>query len=302
MPGEGLPARRRPAGAGRPAAAGPRSLVGGKRGGRNRASRAGQHLDAGFSHGDGVLPLRGQAVVLGYDGPAIGELADARLAGIDHRLHRERHPWFEDQPCTGLAVMQDLGLLVELASDAVAAELTHHREAVLLGMALDGSTQVAQTGARTHMADAEPHALMGHVDQAARLDARLADEVHPAAIAVVAVLDHGDVDIEDVPGFEHALAGYAVANLVVDRGADGFGVRLVTRRRIVERRGDRVLNADHVLMAQVVQLSGRYAGPHVGGNEIEHLGSEPARNAHALDLFRALHDYGHWSDYARILG
>jgi hypothetical protein len=39
-----------------------------------------------------------------------------------------------------------------------------------------------------------------------RRDRRVADEEHPARVAVELVLDHGDVDVDDVAGLQHALA------------------------------------------------------------------------------------------------
>src|SRR5690349_10243243 len=161
-----------------------------------------------------MLPLRREAVVLGDDGPAVGELADRRLAGIDHRLDSEGHTGLEGEPGARLAVVQDLRLLMELAADAVTAELAHDREPGFLGTRLDGGADVAQARARAHGADAFPHALVGDVDEAARLDARLADVEHAAAVAVVAVLDYRDVDVQDVARLEDALTGHAVADLV----------------------------------------------------------------------------------------
>ena len=110
------------------------------------------------------------------------------------------------------------------------------REAVLLGVGLDRGADVAEAAAGPHLADAEPHALVGHLDQAPRLDARLADVEHAAGVAVVAVLDDGDVDVQDVARLEHPLARDAVADLVVDRGADRLSERAVARRGVVERR------------------------------------------------------------------
>ena len=42
----------------------------------------GEDLVAGLGDEHGVLPLRRQAVVLGDDGPAVGELADAGLPAL----------------------------------------------------------------------------------------------------------------------------------------------------------------------------------------------------------------------------
>src|SRR5205823_13040904 len=111
----------------------------------------------------------------------------------------------------------DLRLLVELAADAVAAELAHDREPGFLGARLDGGADIAQARTRANAADAFPHALVGDVDEAACLDARLADVKHAAAVAVVAVLDHRDIDVQDVARLEDAIAGHAVTDLMVHR-------------------------------------------------------------------------------------
>src|SRR5437879_800060 len=153
----------------RPARAGWRRSRG-KCGRRRRTLRERHDLVALLGDGDRVLPLRGEAVVLRHDGPAVGELTDAGLAGVDHRLDREGHARLKRQSGPRLAVVQDLRLLMEFPADAVAAELAHHREALSFGVRLDRRADVAQAGAGPYRADAEPHAFEGRVDQALCLD------------------------------------------------------------------------------------------------------------------------------------
>jgi hypothetical protein len=172
-------------------------------------------------------------MVGGDDRPAVGELADVALAGVNHRLDREGHALDELEPLPGLAVVQDLRLLVEAPSDAVAAELAHHAVAVRLGVLLDREADVAEGRARMHRADALPHALVGDLAQATRLHRGLADVEHAAGVAVPAVLDDGDVDVDDVAIAQHLVARHAVANLVVHRGADRLRIRTVAGRGVV---------------------------------------------------------------------
>src|SRR5439155_15299473 len=113
--------------------------------------------------------------ILGDDGPAVGELADAWLAGVDHRLDGEGHARLQAQPGLRPSVVEHLRLLVELAADAVPAEFPHHRKAVALGVRLNGVPDVAQVSAWAHSLNAEPHALVSCLTQAARLDRGLAD-------------------------------------------------------------------------------------------------------------------------------
>ena len=177
-----------------------------------------------------MLPLRRQRVVGGDDRPAVGEAADAGAAGVDHRLDGEDHPGLQLEAGAGAAVVQHLRLLVELPADAVAAELAHDARS-------RGSRRsfwivcadVAEVRAGPHGADAAPHRLVGDVDQPPRLDRRRADVEHAARVAVEAVLDHGDVDVDDVAGLQLLVAGDAVADDVVDRRADRRRIGRVAR-------------------------------------------------------------------------
>ena len=90
------------------------------------------------------------------------------------------------------------------------------------------------------IADAAPHGLVAGLGQAlARSTGGLADEVHAAGVAVEAVADHRDVDIDDVAGLQAPLVRDAVADHVVDRGADGLReapVVEIGRDRLAARR------------------------------------------------------------------
>src|SRR5688572_2811650 len=272
---------------------GPGHASGIQRGPRRGAGRNGEHLAAGRGHQHGVLPLRRQAVVLGHHGPAVGELPDLGLAGVDHRLDGEGHARLQREADAAPAVVEDLRLFVELPADAVPAELAHHAVAVLLGVRLDGVADVAQVRARPHLADALPQAFVGHLAQAARLDRGIADVKHAAGVAMEAVLDHRYVDVDDVPGTQLLVAGHAVTHHVVDRGADRLGERLVAGRRVVERGRGSLLLAGDEFMAEAVELARRGAGLDVRSDIVENLGGALARNAHFLDVLRGLDADGH---------
>src|SRR5690606_20886141 len=133
-------------------------------------------------------------------------------AGIDHGLDREDHARLQAHARAGLAVVQHLGILVEAPPDAVAAIFAHHGKARRFGVFLDGMADVAQGGARPDLLDAQPHAFVGGVDQAARQDGRLAHAEHAAGVTEPAVLDDGDVDVHDVAVLQDLVAGDAVAD------------------------------------------------------------------------------------------
>ena len=148
-----------------------------------------------------VLELRRGRAVLGHRGPAVGKHLHLVAAGVDHGLDGEEHALAQGQPGAGLAVMQDARRVVEHPADAVAAEIAHHRKPVVFGVALDGVAEVAQGRPRADDRDAAHHRLVGDIDETLRLHPDLvAEGEHAAGIAVPALQDHGDVDVQDVAG------------------------------------------------------------------------------------------------------
>ena len=94
-----------------------------------------QNLQSSLGHEEGVLPLGGGQFVLGDDGPAVGTVdEDLPSAHIDHRLDGEHHAGNEEHTRAFLAVVQYFGVVVELDTHTVAAQVTHHAEAVLMSV------------------------------------------------------------------------------------------------------------------------------------------------------------------------
>src|SRR5688572_24797703 len=158
----------------------------------------GEDLAAVLGDADAMLELGGEAAVAGDGGPAVVEQFDRRLADVDHRLDGEEHSGPELRPGAGAAGVDDLGRIVEDAAEAVAAEIADDAVAIGLGVGLDGMADVAEMVAGPGRGDAADHALIGHVDEAARLDPDVADQEHAAGVPVPAVEDDGDVDVDDV--------------------------------------------------------------------------------------------------------
>src|ERR1019366_5552004 len=105
----------------------------------------------------------------------------------------------------GLAVMQNLRVFMIHAADSMSAVFAHHRKSLAFGQALDRMADVAQMGTGTHQLDRAPHGILAHLGQALPEHRRLADKVHAAGIAVIAVLDERDVDVEDIAALEPTL-------------------------------------------------------------------------------------------------
>ncbi|MNG01284.1 hypothetical protein D3C84_842560 [compost metagenome] len=111
---------------------------------------------------------------------------------------------------------------------------------------------------------------------------------------MVAVLDHRHVDVEDVAILERLVIGDAMADHVVDRGADRLGEALV-----VERRGNGLLHVDDVVVADTVQFLGGHAGFDMLADHLQHFGGQAAGNAHLLDFGGRLDGDGHIGSQAQ---
>src|SRR5262249_6190268 len=186
-----------------------------------------------------------------------------RLAEIDHRLDGEQHAWLKREPFAGFSVMQDVGPVVEYAAEAMAAEIAHHAAALAFGVALDGSADIAGSGAGLDGGDAPHERVVGDLEQSLRRARDLADAIHAARIAVPAVDDERHVDIENVALFQRTRARDAVADHVVERGADRF-----REATIVERSRDRAM-VHGECKNEVVERLGGDSRLHLIDKEIE---------------------------------
>ena len=78
------------------------------------------------------------------------------------------------------------------------------------------------------------------------------DIKHAACVAVVAVFNDRNIDVNNVPIFKCFITGYAVTNLLIDGGAYRFRVGLMAVWRIVKRRWDGLLHVNNIIMAELV--------------------------------------------------
>src|SRR3954467_2120314 len=178
--------------------------------------------------------------------------------------------------------MDYFGAVVEQAPDAVAAEIADDAVALAFGMPLDGIGDVAEVIAGPRLLEAEHQAFVSDVDQLPRLQRHVADQIHAAGVAVPAIDDGRDVDVDDVAVLERLVARDAVADDVVDRDAAALGVAA-----IAEGRGDRA-RFDRHPVDDVVEVLGRHAGDDMRYQRVEDIGSETPGIAHAGKAFGAV--------------
>ena len=87
-------------------------------------------------------------------------------------------------------------------TDAVTTVFPDNRVIVFLGVFLDYITDVAKGCARFDLVDAFVKTFLGHLYQACCVGGYIAYLYHNAGVPVEAILDNGDVDIDDVAIFE----------------------------------------------------------------------------------------------------
>ncbi len=108
----------------------------------------------------------------------------------------------------------------------------------------------------------------------------LADGEHAAGIAVPAVLDDGDVDVDDVALLEALVrARDAVADHVIDRGADRL-----REAAVIQGGRNGLLHVHDELVAAGIELVGGDAGYDVRADHVQHVRGQAAGDAHLFLL------------------
>ncbi len=178
--------------------------------------------------------------------------------------------------------MHDIRLVVEQPAKAVPAEIAHHAHVLGFDIRLDGGADIAGGLARGDGGNAAHHRLVGDFDQALGAARDFAHRIHAARIAVPAIEDQRDVDIDDVAFLQRLLAGNAVADDMVDRGAGGLAIAAIHHRR-----GNRPM-VEREFEHKLVEALGGDAWLYLGNKHVEAFGDQPAGLAHMLESLRAV--------------
>lgn len=165
--------------------------------------------------------LRGALSINRRAGPVIWPSNVPVLAERDHGLDRECHPGLALADRLVLGVVRHVGGAVEQGVYAVAAVRSDDAAVLGLGVLLDDVAKLPDQGSWLDRLDGLVEALAGRLDDAHVVGIRLrlvADIVRLVQVGMVALVEEGDVDIEDVAVNQGALIGDAVADYFVYRG------------------------------------------------------------------------------------
>ena len=94
--------------------------------------------------------------------------------------------------------MEHLRFLVKDLANTVTAVLPHNRIIVGLGMLLNHMAKISQRGTRLDECQSLVEALLRDANQSLGVWCDLANTDHDAGIAMPAIFDHCDVDVDDV--------------------------------------------------------------------------------------------------------
>ncbi|MNI62892.1 hypothetical protein D3C73_1182290 [compost metagenome] len=145
-----------------------------------------------------MLPLGRERKILGDHGPAIPQRSYTVLSSIEHWLDCEDHARFQSHAFTGVAIMTDLWLIVVNHANAMSTVVTHYAIPFTVRHGLNGVTDITERGTRAYCMNAGTHRLIGRVHQPTSLCAWLADKIHAACITEPTILEHRNINIEDI--------------------------------------------------------------------------------------------------------
>jgi len=122
---------------------------------------------------------------------------------------------------------------MEDAVDAVSNVRPDNTASLGLGVRLDHITELSEQSARLHQLDGLLETLTRSLDDAHRVRVRLGPVTNVVCfveIAVEALVVEGHVEVNNIAVEKNTLIGDAVADDLVDRGADGLWEVVIVER------------------------------------------------------------------------
>jgi hypothetical protein len=189
----------------------------------------GKRIEVGPVSGDAdrMFELCRERFVSRHGGPIVGQNLGLGPAEVHHWLDGKEHAFLKPGAAAGATVVQHVRRCVEHTAQTVATEIAHNGHAIGFDIGLDRRTDIAKGIAGFRRCDPHHQRVMGHFDQTVCLTADLARDVHARGVAVPAVQDHCDVDVQDVAILELLITRDAVADDMVDRDAGRVPIPLV---------------------------------------------------------------------------
>ena len=172
--------------------------------------------------------------------------------------------------------MKYLGFFVKNASDAMAAIFPHDRIIMGFAVLLDDVSDIAECNAGLDDVDCLIQTFLRDLDEALCVLGYFADAEHFAGVAMESIFYNGYIDIYGVACLQgFTVAGNAVTNNVVYRGADGFRKAIV-----IQWCWNGLLHIDDVVVTDLIQLAGANSRLNVWAYHFQDLGGQLAGYPH----------------------
>ena len=169
---------------------------------------------------------------------------------------------------------------MELPSKTVAAEFSHHTAALAFRKGLDRLTDMPRGVARLDRFDPPHKSVVSNFDKSLRLSGDLTDRIHATRIPVPAIYDQSHIDIDNIALFEGLGAWNPMANHVVDRRTDRFGVAPV-----VQGGGDGIVLCGEC-HDPLIEFLSRHSRDNMLDEHVQCLGSKVSGLSHASETVR----------------
>ena len=179
--------------------------------------------------------------------------------------------------------MADERVFVELYAHAVPAKFFYHAVAVFMSQLRDGGADITHKAPGLGSLDAAVQTFLGDGYQIFFLFVHPADLKHPAGVGVVTAVNGAYIHVDDVAALQdYILAGDAVADLVVHRGAAAF------REAAETQGGGNSFPGHREIINQFIYFFRAHARLNFLGHHIQHGGVNLAGLADAGNLCRGL--------------
>ena len=104
-----------------------------------------------LGYGNGIFPLGGKRTVLGINRPFVFFIYEEILfAFVYHGFNRKDHAGHKKHPCSSLADMANVRVLMEIIADPMTADITQNSLAMLMDILADHCADIAQSAPRLY--------------------------------------------------------------------------------------------------------------------------------------------------------
>ncbi len=141
---------------------------------------------------------------------------------------------------------------------------------------------IAEGIARPHGLDSQHQRVIGDLDQPLGFARQIARHEHARCVAIPAIDNHRDINVENVAGLEQLVTRNTMADHMIDRDAAGMLIAPIPDRRR-GRPSLRDLPGD-----DTVDLAGCLAGKDMVGDVIEYRRGQASCLVHACKIRRAV--------------